>query len=163
MISTVLLIILILAFIVLVFKLLIWPHNKQWENLFKAGQVPDNFLSPDGRPQEWSIRMVTGPIPSMDFWPLRHRKRIVDKFCGANIFFDNFLWGYFNCYNRVKDSSKWLDYSNNSGNSKFTNRILDTIRTTPNPDVMIGKFYYKLFGKYRFLGHFTMTRIKNDI
>lgn len=157
MISTILLIVLIIAFFSFSCRLLFWPYNKQWEELFKSGQVPKTFLGPNNESQEWSIRMVTGPILSMDFWPLRHRKHIHQAFTGYqrgyNKFFKDLEWGFF-----VKDTNKdgnycILDYDNH--------KIKDLVRTTPNPDVMVGKFYYKLFGKYRFLSFFIMQRVKN--
>jgi len=55
-----------------------------------------------------------------------------------------------------KDNECVLDY-NLPCNDVTWNRLNDHVRQL-NPDYFIGKIYFKLFGKYRFAGYFSLTR-----
>ena len=128
------------------------------ETLFSMGTCPTvNRMVGCGAGAEWQVSMLSGPIPNLGGRFFRHRKRFDwgNGVFGHNILFSRFAWGFFkalwpwdNGYNQML-----LDYDQPT--NTFTRRIHDVVRTTPNPDIMIGKFFW---GKC-FLGYFSLTRI----
>ena len=154
----------------------IFANSRALETLFRAGNKPESetLLGPNGEPCEWTVEMLTGPIPDMGGKRLRHRKvferpaangNVRDgNVRGCNINCSNVHWGAFyvslSSYNDGDYSDeKPVAYLVYNGGS-ITRRICDMIRTTNDPNVLIGKFFYKWRGRYRFLGYFTLTRIQ---
>jgi hypothetical protein len=104
---------------------------------------------------------------------LRHRKLFRpgqspdDLIEGCNINCSDICWGSFivmqdtrSAVNIGDDKPVTCISYDVMKNGRLTRRIRDYIRTTSDPNVMIGKFYVKWRGKYRFKGFFTLTRIK---
>ena len=137
-------------------------RSKELEDLFLAGKRPTTFFKEGETSSEWRVDMLTGPIPNLGKI-FKHRKRFTEfgrtpgMPIGSNVFWKNFLWGSFLVWSRPSSELAVIDYDYPK-NTFLTRRITDMVRTTPNHNVLIGKFYYKIFGKLRFLGYFTLTR-----
>ena len=134
--------------------------------VWRDGQVPssDNLLGENGTPCEWRVDMLTGPIPNMGGWPLHHRKIFwrIDlsesgRTCGLNIFGKGWGWGSFYV---VPAEDRALFGYDLPDNSVPLRKIRDEARTTSNPNILIGQFYYRLpvvgyWGPY----YFSLTRL----
>lgn len=140
----------------------VYKHYK-YKKLFEDGFVPSyEDILKNSLTQIWSVKMVTGPIPNMSYWPISHRKvfygnplsRAVN---GWNL--TSYPWGFFGTWaaGLGRSASRYLDYDRKE-NGPILRRVADKIRTTDDPNVMVGKFFYLLFDKPRFLGYFTLTR-----
>jgi hypothetical protein len=137
------------------------------ERRFRLGHAPEptRLLCPDGGPAEWRVDMLTGPIPNMGGWPLHHRKWF-DDLGGCNLL-RGYRWGQFEyhsaVYSRKVDGDGGLvlclDYDVPEIQFKPTRRIVDYVRTTYDPDVMLGRFHVRWRGRLRFLGYFSLTRV----
>lgn len=109
---------------------------------------------------EWRVTMLTGVVPNMAKWPLKHRKRFGKadgKVSGTNVVFKNLTWGAF----MVKEGrySLVIDYSN-CGNGRITSRFRDYIRTDPNyPGRLLGASYIVIKGSQRFVGYFKLEQV----
>lgn len=127
---------------------------------FLQGKAPDpkSLLGPNGEKAEWRVDMLTGPIPNMGGKWFRHRKvfeLVGDEVRGCNILFSNFKWGRFVVKTHdVEGIDCCIDY--NVPENTFTRGIEDFVRTTEDPNVLIGEFYFK--GVRR--AYFTLTRIR---
>jgi hypothetical protein len=64
--------------------------------------------------------------------------------------------GYF--YKHYTSEKCILDYDLSDNNVTW-NRLNDHVKQL-TPDYFIGKIYFKLWGKYRFMGYFSLTRVK---
>lgn len=114
--------------------------------------------------------MLTGILPNMGGRWFHHRKQFVkmgDMILGCNLLFDNFHWGWFRVWNdgraAYEDSRPvlFIDYDVPENNF-LTSRIRDFVRTTSDPDVLIGRFNLSLKSRARFLGYFTLTRSRTQ-
>lgn len=127
----------------------------------KATELLDDSDSHFDYPVEWRVDILTGPIPSLGGWPFRHRKWFWQfssgNVAGCNSFFKNMRWGWF----KLDDRRAALDVDyDQPENGKLTRNISDLVRTTDDPNVMLGQFYYetdsRAFGPY----YFSLTRIE---
>jgi hypothetical protein len=143
-------------------------RQKLWELMYSVGGTPDPeiFLGPGGESTQWSVQMLSGPIPDMGGW-LRHRKIFHgtrNGVIGRNILRDGFEWGYFDV---VAPATKTpfsqeplvLDYSVTKMNGRASRLIVDHIRTTRYEDVLVGKFHVRRSNGLLLLGYFTLTKI----
>lgn len=134
-------------------------NAKRIAELFEQGHAPDplQLLNPDGGIGEWRVDMLTGPIPSMGGWPLHHRKRFVPltqrMIIGCNVILKDRCWGHFDLVPSIFDTLL-LDY-NVPGNG-WMRHIRDQLRTAPNPNVLIGRFYWRNHPR----AWFTLTRLE---
>lgn len=129
------------------------------EGIFAAGHAPtpEQFLGP-GKPEaEWEVVMLTGPILSMHQWPLKHRKRFWKACTGAvrgfNLIGRKHEFGYFDVLHYRGMRSTYLDYQLDVNG--LMHPVHDMVRTTLDPNRMIGKFFY---GE-RFVGYFWLVRL----
>jgi len=135
------------------------------EALFKAGQPPnpETMLEKDGSDSEWEVTMLTGLFPNLGRRWIRHRKLFAkggDYVVGCNVLFDDVQVGWFaldrDWYAADVDDqpSLFINY-HVTRNGNLTRIIRDYIRTTRDPNLMIGRFYC---GNH-FVGYFTLTRL----
>lgn len=130
--------------------------------LFIAGSAPqpETLLGPGGSLSEWDVTMLTGILPNLGRRWTKHRKqftKLADIVGGGNILFDNVRFGWFDLEESKSevDSREVLRINYDvPENGTFTRPISDQIRTTSDPNMMIGRFYYK----NRFIGYFALTR-----
>jgi len=150
-------------------------QSSAFEKMFRAGKplVADDLL-PNGEPSEMEVELLTGFLLDMSGF-LRHRKKFLpgenpgDDICGCNINRRNTRWGSFVTHLSVRapdlignnDPVTCIDYAIKK-NGRVTSRIRDLIRKTDVPGVYIGMFFYKVLGKYRFCGYFTLTLISKS-
>ena len=131
--------------------------------LFIAGNAPqpETMLGPGGSISEWNVTMLTGILPNLGGRWTRHRKQFVKQtnggVIGCNILFNDVRFGWF-ALDRGKseiDNCEVLsiDYEV-AENGSMTQLISDQIRTTSDPNMMIGRFYFK----GRFVGYFALNR-----
>lgn len=135
--------------------------DKLLEAIYRYGSIPmpESLLGPKGGPAEWRVVMLTGPIPNMGGKLFHHRKRFWrrgegDEVIGENVLFDDTQWGHFTL--RLWAGALLIDYNTNANG--VSRRIRDLVRTTPDPNLLIGKFHLVWRSKPRFLGYFTLAR-----
>ena len=138
--------------------------------IFAGGSCPKaaSLLGPNGEKSEWRVDMLTGPIPNMGGWPFRHRKQFYQSRLtptGCNTFFNDTRWGWFQLYDCGAFDSidqhgvLLLDYDQ-PGNGVLTQgKIIDRLRTTDKPNVLLGEFSYNLAGRSMGPYYFSLTRI----
>lgn len=141
------------------------------DTIFKDGHCPKATdllavnMSVD-RWSEWRVDMLTGLIPNMGGWPMRHRKQFYvsseASIVGCNMLFCDWHWGWFILNDRlglpVDLEYLLIDYDCPENGDLVRNRILDRVRTTNDPNVLLGRFYLVWRGKPRFVGYFSLTR-----
>jgi len=143
--------------------------DKDLFTVFAEGSCPQvlDLLAPQGKPSEWRVDMLTGVFPNLAGRPFRHRKRFVPAsggfVRGFNVFFGDYRWGYFflndDAYYLKEKSSLLIDYRRAENGLLTRGHILDEVRTTGDKDVLLGRFNLVVFGKPRFVGYFSLTRI----
>jgi hypothetical protein len=139
--------------------------RKELDKMWDAGAVPERvrLLGSQGEPARYLVTMASGIIPNMGRWPLWHHKkfRSVGGFVrGCNAFaLGDAKWGDFRLEEMI--GSLLINYDVPT-NGWFSRRIRDHIRATDDPNVMIGKFHFKIFGRECFLGYFFLTRLKEE-
>jgi len=156
----------------------IFAENRKLEALFRERKAPkpETLLAPDDERSEWRVTMLTGALTIVYFfigrW-LHHRKLFVrrmiplDDIGGCNVFFKDLRWGWFLLAKAVYAEKGGgdgqpvllIDYSV-KGNRFITDRIRDEVRLTNDPDELLGRFHFIWRGRKRFLGYFTLNRIK---
>jgi len=132
---------------------------------FVHGQVPtldQLFGGPDIRLATWQVVMLTGLLPDMSGWPLRHRKEfqrydVEYGVVGCNLFRD-WDWGWFKL--GVADGSMVIDYDMEDNGRVLRGRIRDHLRTTLDPNMLIGRFYVRTRKAFRFAGFFHLVRLQ---
>jgi hypothetical protein len=136
------------------------------EGIYKAGGAPrpEHLVAHTTRTGEWGVTMLTGPAPNMGGQLLRHRKqfaRMGEDLVGCNLMLGGLRWGWFRFreIETLTGTELLLDYDVVE-NSWLTRRLVDRIRKTSDPDVLLGKCYVRWFNLLRFVGHFTLTRLK---
>ena len=140
--------------------------------MFASGSCPvaTDLLGPERHLAEWRVDMLTGPIPSLG-GIFRHRKQFYlasgsGKVKGSNLFFSNFFWGGFalddsNAFDSIDHRGVLLVDYDQIENSPFTRgKILDRVRTTANPNIHLGEFYYSLGSHSMGPYYFSLTRIE---
>lgn len=107
--------------------------------------------------------MVTGPIPNMGRWPFNHGKTFAESLNnrveGYNFLLGPNYWGFFHLSDE-EEGSMLIDYDE-PANGRIISRIRDYVRKTSDPNLMVGKFYFRIGKTWRFLAYFTLTRIPN--
>lgn len=145
---------------------------------FVHGKVPTPdqlFGGPDVHLASWRVIMLTGFPPNMGGSPLFHRKefqRTTDgTIVGCNIFRADWRWGWFKLdleAGKVNadvvdgppaNGSMLIDYDVPENGWLLRGNIVDYVRTTLDPDVLIGRFYYRLWSDFRFGGFFHAVRL----
>lgn len=136
-----------------------------YEQLFVSGKLvdPQQLLTSGTYPCEWRVRILTGLVPDMGGRLLRHRKRfylssVNNSVRGVNVVRDACYWGHHVVrpgWGRDGRPATVLDYGG-QGNTLFTRNLVDVVRTTDDPDLLIGKLYS---GDW-FGGYFTLARIR---
>ena len=138
--------------------------------LFAKGHCPSasSLLGPTETPSEWRVDMLTGPFPNLGGWPFRHRKRFFTTggglVNGCNIFFINWRWGHFflnddALYIGEGDASLIIDYRREVNGELVREHLLDKVRTTDDPTLLIGEFYWRSKGGARLMAYFSLTRL----
>jgi len=131
--------------------------------LFIAGSAPqpEAMLGPGGSFSEWDVTMLTGILPNLGRRWTQHRKQFYNRMnigvSGCNILFGDMRFGWFNLAQSKSEIDNrevlHIDYAV-AENGSVTRLISDQIRTTSDPNMMIGRFYFK----DRFMGYFALTR-----
>jgi len=131
---------------------------------FVRGKIPtsdDLFGGPDVHAAEWQVVMLTGFLPNMGGRLLRHRKRFMrttdGNVVGYNLFRDDWRWGWFKLDTACR--AMFIDYGVPENGVLLRRRIQDFVRTTLDPNVLIGGFYLKLGDTFRFVGYFHLVRL----
>jgi hypothetical protein len=119
---------------------------------------PLHLLGEQGVPSEWAVRMLTGPVLDLGF--LHHRKRFWlrgGRVVGCNILGKDFRWGFFTV--EEGDSSTSIDYGDERNG--LSHLISDEVRLPGGgpENLVVGRFRLRLFGKPRFVGYFSLSRI----
>lgn len=135
-------------------------NNYELTEIFKNARIPE-VSELNG---EYFVDMLT-MLPSLR--KLSHRKVFYtknDKVVGHNILFTNKIWGHFFLEEGIckeVDSSKVvvINYDKRE-NSFIFNRTKDFIRCVEDNTLYIGRFNYLFMGKFRFLGYFSLSKIK---
>ena len=137
------------------------------DEMFRSTESPaaDDLRNLSRFLAEWSVTMLTGPVPNMGGSLLRHRKVIGNVGImgdGFNCLFHDWHWGYFRLREGREDDGRRLltiDYDV-IANGRLLRRLRDKIKRTDDPDVMLGKFYMRMGrGDFRFLSYFAMTKV----
>lgn len=134
-------------------------NNCELTEIFKNGRTPEVFEF-NG---EYLVDMLT-ILPSLR--KFSHRKVFYtenNRVLGYNILFTNKIWGRFFLEIGIcqeVDSLKVvvINYKRVE-NSFISNRIRDHIRYVQD-GVFLGRFNYLIMGKLRFLGYFSLLKIK---
>jgi hypothetical protein len=142
--------------------------QKQLDAEFVHGKIPmldDLFGGPDVHVAEWQVVMLTGFLPNMGGPLLRHRKqfmRTTDRsVVGCNLFRDDYRWGWFKLDPAIGGlffGSLLIDYDVPE-NGVLRGHIQDFVRTTLDPNVLIGRFYLKPWSTFRYVGFFKLIRL----
>jgi hypothetical protein len=117
---------------------------------------------------EWRVDMLTGKFPNLGGGFFNHRKHFQldgDKVVGFNVFFGNTRWGYFALDDRTAfdnidgRSVLAIDYNQAENGWLLRGAILDKVRTTGDPNLLIGEFFLITRKGYRFASYFSLARI----
>ena len=137
-----------------------------WNRIFARGEAPkpEDLLGDGNQPAEWDVIMLTGPLPNLNHKWIQHRKRFFlrrDRVCGANLVFNQTRFGWFDPRRTswlpdLAGPALLLDYEEDSRNGFLMGGVRDYIRSTSDPDLLLGRFYYNS----RFLSYFALVRRK---
>jgi len=132
--------------------------NKKLTKIFIKARVPDAFEFQG----EYQVDMLT-VLPSLK--KFSHRKFFfteTNQVKGYNILFRKKIWGHFFLEHgtyKGKDTLDVLVINYARRENSFSFRMIDYVRCVENDTLYLGRFNYMLFGKPRFLGYFTLSRI----
>jgi len=113
----------------------------------------------------YSVHMLT-VLPSLRAF--LHRKVFYQQagtVVGHNMIFRNKKWGYFSLQadaGEDVDSGKALQIkyeTDRRKNSFISSRMMDYVRCIEPGRLYLGRFYLFLFGRYRFCGYFSLSKI----
>lgn len=128
--------------------------------------IPRDFLAESPRIVEWSVTMLTGPVPDMGGRFLRHRKSFNQSEIyveGCNILRRGWRWGFFRLVEKWDVHGRRMlviDYDVEA-NGGLVRSFRDDIRATSDPDVMLGRFSLRIEpDRFHFLSYFALTMIK---
>jgi len=137
-----------------------------WNRIFATGEAPkpESLLAEGNQPSEWDVIMLAGPLPNLNRKWICHRKRFYlrrDRVCGTNLVFGRTRFGWFDPRRTswlpdLAGSALLLDYEEDPRNGIIMSRVRDYVRTTPDPDLLLGRFYYR----GRFISYFSLARRK---
>lgn len=128
--------------------------------LFRGATTP----SPSDFAGEYDVNMLTR-VPSLR--RLSHRKlfrREGGQVVGHNVLLSGMAWGRFRLAQGVCEAAGAvevvaIDYDV-AGNSFLTRRICDHVRCLDQGVLYIGRFNFRLRGRLRFCGYFSLSRAK---
>lgn len=135
-------------------------NNRELTEIFKKAAVPQiaDFSG------EYLVDMLTG-LPSLKRFS--HRKVFYSKKGGTfgyNAIFNKKKWGRFFLEQGVcekLDSLKVIIINyDRKENSFVSNKIRDYVRCVKKDKLYLGRFNYLFMGKPRFLGYFSLMKIK---
>ncbi|MFC1520914.1 hypothetical protein ACFL6Y_00755 [Elusimicrobiota bacterium] len=134
-------------------------NNQKLEIIFKNAAVPE-IAAFTG---EYFVDMLT-IMPSVRIF--NHTKKLYmqnSKLFGYNVVF-GIKWGYFSieegvCEELGSAKTAVIDYSSR-GNTFLTNKIIDYVRCVEDGNLYLGRFNYRVCGKPRFAGYFSLERRK---
>ena len=137
------------------------PRNdSELSEIFKTARVPraQEFHG------EYLVDMLT-VLPSLKKYS--HRKVFYTEHNtvkGYNILFQKKIWGHFFLEHGTYEDEDSLEvlvinYARKE-NRFFSYRMIDYVRCVENDTLYLGRFNYILFGKPRFLGYFTLLKVR---
>ena len=132
-------------------------HSRLTE-IFKNAGIPDIFEFHG----EYLVDMLT-VLPSLKNFS--HRKVFFtenNRVKGYNILFRKKIWGHFFLEHgtyKGKDPLDVLVINYARRENSFSFRMIDYVRCIEDDTLYLGRFNYMLFGKPRFLGYFTLSKI----
>jgi hypothetical protein len=132
--------------------------NKELTSIIKKARVPDPFEFSG----EYAGDMRT-ILPSLK--KFSHRKFFFtenNQVKGYNILFQKKIWGHFylergTCLDLGSADVLVINYAKRE--NSFSYRVIDYVRCIEDKTLYLGRFNYVLFGKPRFLGYFTLTKV----
>ena len=133
-------------------------NNDDLAKILKKARVPDIFEFHG----EYFVDMLT-VLPSLK--RISHRKVFYtenNQVRGYNILFQKKIWGHFFLEHgtyKGKDTLDVLVINYARRENSFSYRMIDYVRCVEDDTLYLGRFNYVLFGKPRFLGYFTLSRI----
>lgn len=111
---------------------------------------------------EYFVDMLT-VLPSLK--KFSHRKIFFaenNQVKGYNILFRKKIWGHFYLERGTcgdLDSADVLVINYARRENSFSYRMIDYVRCVEDKTLYLGRFNYIIFGKPRFLGYFTLSRV----
>jgi hypothetical protein len=129
-------------------------HSRLTE-IFKNARVPDIFEFQG----EYLVDMLT-VLPSLKNFS--HRKTFLTEnrqVKGCNILFKKKIWGHFFLEHGTWRGLDVLVINYARKENSFSFRMIDYVRCVKKGTLYLGRFNYMLFGKPRFLGYFTLSKI----
>jgi hypothetical protein len=133
-------------------------NNDDLTKILKKARVPDIFEFHG----EYYVDMLT-VLPSLK--RISHRKAFFtenNQVRGYNILFRKKIWGHFFLEHGTCDDIDSADvlvinYARRENSCSY--KMIDYVRCVEDDTLYLGRFNYILFGKPRFLGYFTLSRI----
>ena len=133
-------------------------NNSRLTAIFKNARVPDI----DKFKGEYFVDMLT-VLPSLK--KLSHRKVFFNEnnlVQGHNILLNNRIWGHFflehgTCEDVDSADTIVINYARRENSFSF--RMIDYVRCVEDDTLYLGRFNYMIFGKPRFLGYFTLSKV----
>ena len=132
-------------------------NKKELQKIWNEAETP---IAEDMK-GEYQVKMLSGPFLWLN---IPGDRKMFDSGSGFNILGKKKEWGFFFLeespgklvinYNRVPLWHK---------NGRIVRTIRDHIRYAPKYGYYIGKFNMVIKGKLRFLGWFTLTKIKEEV
>ena len=114
-------------------------------------------LTKHGLSGAYTVKVIRGPfrlIPVTNWF--KYIRSENDQDTGVN-FINNTKSGHFSITYAVNQAV--LKYENRKNKDSFWYYMKDYVRSTVNPHIFIGKIFMKIFGKYRSVGYFTLTKV----
>lgn len=130
-------------------------HSRLTE-IFKNAWVPDIFEFHG----EYLVDMLT-VLPSLKNFS--HRKTFLTEnkqVKGYNILFRKKIWGYFYLEHGMYRGLDVIVINYARKENSFSFRMIDYVRCVEEGILYLGRFNYIVFGKPRFLGYFTLSKVK---
>lgn len=149
-------------------------------SLFRVGSGlrATSLLHYGAWPSAWRVDVVSGPLPSMGGWPLRHEKRFENGsqfgggfVTGVNVFRGRLSWGRFRIFEEYSEVAGSWGHSlifcyDTKGAAWPVRRMVDYVRATDDFGLLVGAYGFEEKGLpghrsrlFHLLGYFTMTRL----
>lgn len=123
--------------------------DKLWKDSYPA--------TIEGLQGMFEVKILSGWFRPMGAMYKTWQKMIEDK-KGCNMQ-DNEISGHFLLWHQL--DYILFDYNQPRHNTKLWLRLQDQVRQTSR-NYFIGKIYFKIWGKYRFMGYFSLLRIEAE-
>jgi hypothetical protein len=134
-------------------------NNNELKKIFRKAYTPDisEFSG------EYLVDMLTF-IPGLNMFPLRKIFYVEHGgVSGYNILFKK-VWGHFflekGICKEVDSLNTVVINYNRTENSAIIRNIRDDVRCLEKGNLYLGRFNYILMGNHRFLGYFSLSRMK---